>query len=225
MFAELDPQAVARQPTQQRARDRFESILREAEALLVAEGLSGFSIPVIADRLGYTRGSVYAYFPTPYALLNELAKRHLVELEAVFTARADELARLSWRESIRLVVDHAVDYHNRHPGARLLILGGAVTDDSYRAQDLTNQRLGELGRKVMFRDFGNALPEGWPDIVTLSADLGTACFRRSVFIHGTITPAYRDAAIAAMTGFLTPYLDALRTQRRARTTTPRRNPA
>ncbi len=202
----LDPSAVARQPTQQRAKDRFDRILQAAETLLTEQGLSGFSIPAVAERLGYTRGSVYAYFPTPYAILNELVGRYLVELEAVFFSRAEELRSLGWRGGTAAVVDHAVAYHNAHPAARLLILGGAVTDDSYRAQERTNKRLGELGRMVWYQ--GGLLPEGPPDLTTLAADIGTACFRRSFFEHGEITPAYRDAAVAAMAGFLAPYMDA-----------------
>ena len=63
MSDELDTLATAKRPTQKRARERFERVLDAAEELLVESGLSGFSIPVLAERLGYTRGSVYAYFP------------------------------------------------------------------------------------------------------------------------------------------------------------------
>jgi AcrR family transcriptional regulator len=201
----LDPIAIARQPTQQRARDRFDRILQEAETLLAEAGLSGFSIPALAERLDYTRGSVYAYFPSPYAILNELVQRYLVQLEAVFYSRLDELRGLPWRDGIRMVVDHAVSFHNSNPAARLLILGGAVTDDSYRAQEQTNKRLGQLASQVWT---GRKLPKDAPDFMTLSADIGTACFRRSFFEHGEITPAYRDAAVAAMTGFIAAYADA-----------------
>ena len=200
----LDPLAVARQPTQQRARERFDSILVEAEALLLESGLSGFSVPVLAERLGYTRGSIYAYFPTPYAILNELVARYLVEIESQFRARADELRRMSLREAVAAVVDHSVEFYEARPVARLLILGGAVTDDSFRAQEMTIKHLGDLGRAVWTHK-GVKLPKGQPDITTLSVDIGIACFRRSYFDHGSITPAYRDAAVAAMMGFLLPY--------------------
>jgi AcrR family transcriptional regulator len=205
MNSVLDPAAIAREPVQQRAKDRFERILKEAEALLAKEGLSGFSIPVLAERLGYTRGSVYAYFPTPYAILNELVKRSLVELEAFFYDRADELSRMPWRDSIRVIIEHAVRFHNERPVARLLILGGAVTDDSFRAQEITVERLGTLGRELMKRN-GIRLPAN-PDVATLSVDIGLACLRRSFFNHGTITARYKEAAIAGMIGFLEPYIE------------------
>lgn len=205
MSSKLDPQAVAREPLQQRAKDRFEQILQEAEALLLKEGLSGFSIPVLAERLGFTRGSVYAYFPTPYAIFNELAKRYLTELAAIFHDRAGELVHLSWRDAVRTVVDHAVQFHNSKPVARLLLLGGAVTDESYRAQEMTIKQLGDLARQAWERG-GIQLPHA-PDVPTLATDIATACFRRSFFIHGKITPQYRDAAVQAMTSFIANYVE------------------
>lgn len=216
----LNPLAVARRPTQKRAKERFDNILDEAEAVLIERGLSGFSIPTIAERLGYTRGSVYAYFPTPYAVLNELTRRYLGDLEAVFFSHAEELRHVSWRDGIAMVVDHAVAFHNANPAACLLLLGGAVTDDSYRAQELTNKRLGDLAGRVWTSK--RALPEAPPDVMTLSVDIGVACFRRSFFEHGEITPPYRDAAIAAMIGFLTPYAEAQSASKHSRSTNKQR---
>ena len=202
----LDPAAVAKLPTQPRAKQRFEAIIQEAEALLLEQGLSGFSIPVLAQRLGYTRGSVYAYFPTPYAVFNELAGRYLAELEAFYFERADELASLSWRGAVKMVVDEAVRYYNKHPVASLLILGGAATDESYRAQELTIKRLGGLARGV-YSNKGMSFPKS-PDVATLATDIAVACFRRSVFEHRRITREYQDAAILAMQSFLAHYLSS-----------------
>ncbi|HKY92739.1 MAG TPA: TetR/AcrR family transcriptional regulator [Nevskiaceae bacterium] len=203
----LDPQAVARQPTQQRARERFDRILEESEKLLLEVGLSGFSIPILAERLRYTRGSVYAYFPTHYAILNELVRRYAAGLEAVFLEKGAELQKLAWRESVAAVVDQAVHFHNSKPVARLLILGGAVTDDSYRAQETMIKRLGDFAR-LIWKQKGLVLPDRQPDVTTLATDIGTACFRRSYFENGSITPAYRDAAVAAMIAFLEPWIEA-----------------
>lgn len=208
----LDPLATARRPTQQRARERFDRILAEAQAVLEESGLSGFSIPVLAERLNYTRGSIYAYFPTPYAILNELVGQYLQQLKALFFDRADELLDMEWHETVTSVVHQAVAFQNDHPAARLLMLGGAVTDDSYRAQEITIKHLGDLGRAV-WEQKGVHLPKD-PDVTTLATDIAVACFRRSFFEHGEITPAYRDAAVSAMLRFLEPYVEAGRAARR-----------
>ncbi len=203
--AVLDPAAIAKAPTQARAKQRFEAVLREAETMLVESGLARFSIPLLAERLQMTRGSVYAYFPSHYAILNELVGRYLEELEELFLRNAQELMRLNWREGVRTVVEMAVNYHNSHPAARLLILGGAVTDASYRAQETLLQRLGQMGRQV-WEQKCSPLPDS-PDVFTLSVDMAVACFRRSVFESGEITPAYRDMAVEAMQGFLERFLE------------------
>lgn len=196
--------ATAKAPVQARARQRFERILEEAECLLKEAGLSGFSIPILAERLGYTRGSVYAYFPTPSAIYSELVMRYLATMESLYRDQAAKLRDLTWREAIALVVAQAVSFYNRHPVACMLILGGALSDDGYQAQERTIKRLGDLARAV-WRQKDIRLPEKPVDAPTLSVEIGVACFRRSYFEHGRITPAYAAAAETAMTAFLLPY--------------------
>ena len=69
MSGELDTLATAKRPTHKRARERFERVLDAAEELLVEDGLSGFSIPVLAERR-----SCPAYPLPPEALLKAPAQ-------------------------------------------------------------------------------------------------------------------------------------------------------
>lgn len=209
----LAERAVAKQPTQERARARFERVLAEAEKMLEESGLEGFSIPVLAERVGYTRGSVYSYFPTPHALLNELARRNLEQLERSYVEDAAALSAMSWRKAIEAVIHRAAEFHNSRPAARLLLLSGAVADDSYRAQEMTIKRLGDLGRMIL-KGHGISLPARSPDVATLSVDIAVACLRRSVFDHGQIVPSYRDAAVRAMICFLEPYVESATKRRK-----------
>lgn len=213
MHDTLSVESTPRRPIQERSRARFERVLEEAEELLLEVGLEGFSIPTVAERTGYTRGSVYAYFPTPHALLNELARRYLAELEASYVAGAGELVRLPWKKGIEAVVARAAAYYNARPVARLLLLSGAIADEGYRARETTLQRLGVLGREVM-KKRGLILPARSPDVATLVADIGQACLRRSVVQHGTVVPAYRDAAVKAMVAFLEPYVTSAKKRRK-----------
>lgn len=205
---QMDPLAVAKVPRQQRARDRFEAVLKEAEKVLESEGLVGFSIPVVAERLGMTRGSVYAYFPTPYAVLNELVQRYLAELESLYVEHAYELEGKTWWNAIEWAMDQAVIYHNQHPAARLLILGGAVSDTSYRSLESLLKRLGGMTQGVWQHYDKNRTPLPTDvDVFTLAIDIGLACFRRSFFEHGEIRTEYKDAGVHAMRCFLLPYLE------------------
>ena len=196
--------AAVRQPTQKRGIKRFDQILEESDKLLIEKGLGGFSIPVIADRLGITRGSVYSYFPVPNAILNQLAERYLDKLERMFAERVSVLAAMDWRDAIRDVVRQAVLFYEANPVARMLILGAPVTDESYRAQELAIKRISLLARQI-YPDRGAALP-GNPDVATLAIDMAVTCFRRSIFEHGEITAEYEAAAVFSMHSYLGHYL-------------------
>ena len=112
----LSANALPRQPLQQRAKDRFERVLEEAEAVLLEAGLAGFSIPVLAQRLGYPRATIYKFFPTPYAILNELLRRHLARLEQdLYHKAASFPVGQSWREVAAAVVHFAAEFHNEFP--------------------------------------------------------------------------------------------------------------
>jgi AcrR family transcriptional regulator len=200
----IDPLATAKRPQQQRAVERFEGVLATAETLLRSGGLRGFSIPAIAHELGCTRGSIYAHFPTAHAVLNELAVRYLGQVFATFAGMSG-LGAMPWREGIRTGVHAAASFYDAHPVARMLVLGGAVTDAGFRAQELTVKQIADLGR-LAWKARGIELPSD-PDVAALAIDLGMACFRRSVFAHGAITARYREAAADVMVGYLEPFIE------------------
>lgn len=197
--------ATARQPQQTRARERCEQVLDAARALLRAQGLAGFSIPVLAERLGYTRASIYKFFPTPNAILNELMQHELSRLEARLARRSTAVLSLPWAEALRAVVHEAAAFYKANPVARILVLGGPVGDEGYRAQEITIQRLGGLTRSLLLVR-GIRLPQRAPDAATLAVEIGTACLRLSQFVHGEITPAYREEAVHAMHAYLARYV-------------------
>ena len=200
----LVPDGFPRQPLQQRAKDRFERVVDGARELLLESGLSGFSIPELAARLGYSRATIYNFFPTPYTIFNELTRRYLTELEQLLFRGAQGLLQLSWQEGAKGMVAFASQFYNANPVARLLILGGPITDESYRAQELMIQRLGRLVQQVLVQR-GIVLPPSPPDVSLLAVEIGTTCFRVSFFLHGEITPQYQEEAGKAMIAYLSGY--------------------
>ncbi|HSW11338.1 MAG TPA: TetR/AcrR family transcriptional regulator [Solimonas sp.] len=203
----------ARAPLQQRGQARFELVLEAAYKLLSEEGFSGFSIPALAEQLGFTRASIYNFFPTPYAVLNELAKRELQSLEQDLVRVGAGRPQMPWQERIRLTVEEAARFYEEHPVAQLLILGGQVSDESYRAQAMTIQHLGGLSQR-MFVAAGIPLPQQPVDVMVLAVELATACLRHSVLLHGHITPAFREEAVRVMQRYLTPYVRQVLVARR-----------
>jgi len=202
----VDPRAQARQPQREAGFQRYQSVLDGADVLLREVGLSGFSIPALAERLGYTRRSVYKFFPTPYAILNELTQVYLERLEQHLQATADELpADLHWQGLVMAMDRAAADFHNAQPVSRMLILGGAVTDESFRVTEFSIRKLGQLLTRLMAR-YDVTLPAE-PDVASLAVDIGTAVFRVSNLYHGRITEPYAEESAHAMVAYLARYID------------------
>ncbi len=201
MMDTMNPRALARQPKQNRAIDRFEAVLDASQTILAESGLEGFSIPAVAQRLGYTRASIYKFFPTPYAILNELVRRHFDLLQDALRDEAGRWAEERWQAQTGRMVKLAARVHNAHPVGMMLSLGGATTDEANRIYASTIQQLGLLIEAVLQRR-GHALATNALDVPTLAVDLATTCLRQSLQRHGRITPAYVDVATSTIIDFL-----------------------
>jgi AcrR family transcriptional regulator len=197
----LKAHALRRTPLQQRAKDRCDQVLEASRTLLTEVGLSGFSIPDLATRLEFSRAAIYHFFPTPYAIFNELTRRYLEELEAILRKEAAKLSRKSWQDGARAMAALTARFYNRNPAACILILGGAVTDESYRAQE---QMMGRLSDMVvlLFQQSGVKLPKAPPDVPLLTIEIGMTCYRTSFFLHGRVTSEYQIEAGEAMIAYL-----------------------
>lgn len=198
------PRAFSKRPKQKCSIELFEKILAESEKLLAESGLSGFSIPAVAKRLDSPRSNIYLYFPTHYAVLNELAAGYILELERALKKKLHTMPPCEWSEAGTHVMRTIADFYNHQPVAQLLLLGNAVTDTSYQAQEMCIKRMSEMA-KGLFSRVGIVPPEE-PDVIMLTVDVGVACLRRSLIEHGCITPEYCEMASDAMTRFLRPHL-------------------
>jgi AcrR family transcriptional regulator len=197
-----DPRLSARAPTQERAKARVAAVLQEAEKLITEAGVSGFSIPLLAERLGYPRATIYKFFPTPYAIFNELALREVSQLEAHLLAVMQGVDESEpWPIALNVMVNAAATYYGRHPIACAMLLGGPMTDGSYRALELSITRLGRLARRALELR-GLRVPRNAVDIGALAVECGTSSFRLSYFLHGRITAPYRKAAVDAMVAYI-----------------------
>ncbi len=192
---------LARQPQQQRARQRFEDVLVGAEKLLLDKGLDGFNISELAQDLGYTRASIYKFFPTPQAVFHEINSRQLDRLEEKLRRRVTELQSDCWEAQLHEVTTTAAEFHNDNPVAGLLILGPVQGESAYRSLHSMIGRLGDLLAQVMA---ANDLPVSREpvDHAMLTVEIATACLRTSYHLHGHITPAYETAAWTAMVAYL-----------------------
>ncbi|MAB14944.1 TetR/AcrR family transcriptional regulator [Parvibaculum sp.] len=68
-----DPASPAPLPARNRGRERMESVLLEAERMMIEEGYSGLTMRRLAERCGIALGNLQYYFPSKSALVAALA--------------------------------------------------------------------------------------------------------------------------------------------------------
>jgi len=72
-------EAVRRNPTQQRSRERQERILTVATQLIAGKGSDQLKMSEIAERAEISIGSLYQYFPDKSSVIRTLAERYNAE--------------------------------------------------------------------------------------------------------------------------------------------------
>lgn len=78
--AKAVPLATKVEPSQERARNTFETILDTTAQILTELGFERLSTNLVCERAGLTPPALYRYFPNKYAILKELGRR-LMELQ------------------------------------------------------------------------------------------------------------------------------------------------
>ena len=98
-------------PAQDRSRAMVELILEAAARVLVKDGYEAFTTNRVAERAGVSVGSLYQYFPNKGALLGELMRRHMAELEHRFEAILADAADRPLAETVRALIEASVRAH------------------------------------------------------------------------------------------------------------------
>jgi len=88
-----------------------ELILEAAARVLVKDGYEAFTTNRVAERAGVSVGSLYQYFPNKGALLGELMRRHMAELEHRFEAILADAADRPLAETVRALIEASVRAH------------------------------------------------------------------------------------------------------------------
>jgi len=103
-----------KQPEQDRSRATVDVIVDAAARILVKGGYKAFTTNRVAEKAGVSIGSLYQYFPNKEALLGELVRRHVGDIEKSIdemeglakSAPLGELVRVGIEQNVR---SHLVD--------------------------------------------------------------------------------------------------------------------
>jgi AcrR family transcriptional regulator len=98
-------------PEQDRSRATVEAIVEAAARILVKHGYDAFTTNRVAEKAGVSIGSLYQYFPHKDALLSELMRRHVIDIERGVEEMAVHALTAPLTDVIRAGIQQNVQSH------------------------------------------------------------------------------------------------------------------
>jgi AcrR family transcriptional regulator len=138
----IDQLAPRRRPSQERSRDRVERILDATAALLGDTPVDKITTAAIAEEAGVPIGSVYQYFPNKLAVLAELARRVMEQVDLKTASLiAEDFGVLPWDQAIDRAIDATIQGYAEQPGYLQLLLSIRPTPEFRLITDESNERV------------------------------------------------------------------------------------
>jgi AcrR family transcriptional regulator len=112
-----------RTPRQGRSRETYEAIVEAGAQVFERYGYAAGTTNRIAQRAGVSIGSLYQYFPNKDALVLELCRRHIAQLnqtaEPALKALVEYVPPL--RDGLTAIVLGTIELHKRSPGLQRVL--------------------------------------------------------------------------------------------------------
>ena len=145
VIAKNDQLTPRRKPSQERSRDRVERILAATATLLGETPIDKLTTAAIAERAKVPIGSVYQYFPNKLAILAELARAVMEEVDAKTAELVNtDFGVLPWDVAIDRGVDLTMRGYLEQPGYVQLLRGIRPTPEFRAITDASNARVAEI---------------------------------------------------------------------------------
>ena len=153
MSNKIDQLAPRRRPSQERSRDHVERILDATAVLLGDTPVDKITTAAIAEEAGVPIGSVYQYFPNKLAVLAELARRVMEQVDLkTATLIAEDFGVLPWDQAIDRAIDATMQGYAEQPGYLQLLLSIRPTPEFRLITDESNERVAALLARHTRRD-------------------------------------------------------------------------
>ena len=189
-----------RRPTQERGRQKFESILDAADRLLVNRDPSDISIYDLAGELETSPPSIYHFFPDISLVFVGLAERYIQEMEQMPLGVDKPVA--GWQEIFDIPFERVrVIYESRAP-VRKILLGPGLSYEILN-RDLATSVV-NAGRflELMARNFDMPSIPNLLDRLVEMIRVNDAMWMLSIYRHGSITDEGAELARRARTAYL-----------------------
>ena len=110
-------------PSQTRALRTIDTLFEAATRILASEGEAGFTTNRIAERAGFSIGTLYQYFPSKEAIVVALVRRHRDRVLRELDVMLDRCVAGEYgvEDALRMYLRHIVDAFGRGQKAQRLL--------------------------------------------------------------------------------------------------------
>lgn len=195
-----------RMPARADSRMRFQALTAAVAALLNKYGPSEITIQMIAEKAKMPTATVYHFFPSAEAALLAQARIYVQEFEALAEVPTPQAERTSWQNTWRWGAEQGRKHYLASVPRMRLLLGADVPRDVQTVDSEFNVRLGQLVAKQF--ETRTVMPHipGFDAVCTNAIEISDTFWRMSFQRTGTITDAYFDESMRAVTAYLGCYL-------------------
>jgi AcrR family transcriptional regulator len=138
MKQKLEP----REPRQERAREKVELILEATMRLLERDGLAALTTNAVAAKAGVSIGTLYQYFASKDAILDELARREVAGFSEQIMAAVEDPSPMSPEERTRRIVRAVLKSYGGRQGVHRIVMEYSLSRGSRRVAVLTDRLTG-----------------------------------------------------------------------------------
>jgi len=109
-------------PVQERSKQTIETILDAATQVLQVEGEERFTTNRVAEKSGFSIGTLYQYFPNKNAIVEALVERERIAIEATVAKAISKADPHEIEDVIRTVVRTAINAFGRRRKLRKFVI-------------------------------------------------------------------------------------------------------
>lgn len=152
--AKTSIKTIVRAPQQDRSRQTVEAILESAVQILETEGLDGFKVATLAERSGYSVGTLYQYFENLDGVMLALVELEFERQRQTLLAEFSDAAARGKKQTTRDLVDLMVGAFSQRRAAHRAIIEWVLSRREVRMIEGRNTFLGQMLASVSLRTQG-----------------------------------------------------------------------
>jgi AcrR family transcriptional regulator len=200
MKQKLEP----REPRQRRAKEKVELILEATMRLLERDGLAALTTNAAAAKAGVSIGTLYQYFASKEAILDELARRETAVFSERIVAAIEDPSPISPEQRVRQVVRAVLESYGGRQGVHRIVMEYSLARGVRRLGDLTD-RLASLIASEKRREEGRPILSAAEAFVITHAATGVL---RAVVVRGGEAAPPVDEIEQALARLFTSFVEA-----------------